>query len=98
MNAGVRVAMADNQGFDWRSLPPSKGNGRQMTEAQKAWLDANPMFEICGRGHSIRGYLLADGSIGQAGPNSTTAIAVGIRVPCADDPGSPADVKPITYA
>jgi hypothetical protein len=68
-----------------------------MTEAQKAWLDANPQFEICGRGHQIRGYLLADGSIGAAGRFPRDAIPVGVRLPCAADPGNPADIEPITF-
>jgi hypothetical protein len=65
-----------------------------MTEAQKAWLDANPMFEICGRGHHVRGYLLADVTIG---PASRHAIPVGVRMPCAVDPGNPADIPPIYF-
>jgi hypothetical protein len=63
--------------------PESRKWGAPMTEAQKAWLDANPMFEICDRGHHVRGYLLADGTIGPAGPASRDAIAIGVRMPCA---------------
>jgi hypothetical protein len=68
-----------------------------MTEAQKAWLDENPMFEICGRGHQLRGSLLADGTIGPAGPASRNARAVGVRMPCANDPGNPTDIPPLYY-
>jgi hypothetical protein len=66
-----------------------------MSEAQKEWLDRNPQFENCGRGHQIRGYLLTDGTIGPAGRFPRDAIPVGVRVPCAVDPGNPADVDPI---
>jgi hypothetical protein len=50
-----------------------------MTEAQKAWLDANPQFEIGGRGHQIRGYLPADGSIGALSPSACACLARRIR-------------------
>jgi hypothetical protein len=91
-NAGAQNVTVGNRASDWQK------RNRNVTAAQKAWLNANPMFEICGhRGHHLRGFLLADGTIGPAGPASRDDLAVGVRLPCAVDPGNPADIPTIYF-